>query len=145
MRIPRTVVASLVSPLALLLPLLAMSLWEANQPVQFFNGEADDAPMRAMGMFIITLPVIYVLLALISHFVGIALLRMKFVSFSKFVGACIALAVLLSIPVGLALGNPRNFGAIDTVVTLVVVLGLFVLCAIPGSLCWWYLAAKRDA
>jgi len=109
------------------------------------NGEADDAPMRAMGVFVIALPVIYVLLALLSHAVGIVLLRFRLVSLPKFVGTSAALAALLSVPVGFALGHPRQFGATDTLATLGVVLGTFILCAVPGSLCWWYLAARRDA
>ena len=145
MRIPRTLVASLISPLALLLPLLAVSLWEANQPVQLIDGAADDAPMRAFGVFVITLPIIYVLLALLSHAVGIVLMRLKFISLPRFVGASATLAALLSVPVGLVLGDPRQFGAPDALATLAVVLGVFVLSAVPGSLCWWYLAAKRGA
>ena len=145
MRIPRTIIASLLSPFALLLPVLAASLWEASQPAQLINGQADDAPMRAMGVFVIALPIIYVLLALLSHVVGIVLLRLRLVSLPKFVGASAALAVLLSVPVGFTLARPQQFGAMDTLATLAVVLGAFVLCAVPGSLCWWYLAAKRDA
>ncbi len=145
MRIPRAIIASLVSPLALLLPVLVVSLWEASQPVQLINGKPDDAPMRAMGVFVMGLPVIYVLLAIVSHVAGIVLLRLKFVSLPKFVGASVVLAAFLSVPVGLALGRPEQFGPMDALVTLGVVLGLFVLCAVPGSLCWWYLATTRDA
>jgi len=145
MRIPRTLVASLISPLALLLPLVAVSLWEANQPVRLIDGAADDAPMRAFGAFVIALPIIYIVLALLSHAVGVVLLRLRLVSLPKFVGASTTLAAFLSVPVGLALGSPREFGALDSLATLAVVLVVFVLCAVPGSLCWWYLAAKRGA
>jgi hypothetical protein len=143
MGMPRTVVASLIAPVALLLPIVGLAIWEISNPMKIINSDLNDAPLRAFGVFVITLPIIYVLLALLSHVVGMALLRFKIVSLLKFVGTSATLAGFLGVPVGLVLGSPRQFGPLDLLTTMAVIIGLFVFCALPGSMCWWYFAARH--
>lgn len=63
----RPVLASLVAPVAALLPLLVLAVYEINAPVVVINGEADDSPQKALGLMLVCLPVIYVVLALVVN------------------------------------------------------------------------------
>ena len=56
----RPVIASLVAPFAALLPPLLLAAYELNASVVLINGEADDAPQRALGLLLVGLPVFYV-------------------------------------------------------------------------------------
>ena len=136
----RPVIASLVAPFAALLPLLLLAAYELNAPVVLINGEADDAPQRALGLLLVGLPVLYVVLALVAFVVGWAFIRIGLVSLGKFVLGASALAVLLAVPFGLVGSNPAQYGLQDLALALAAFGGVFLLMAVPGAVCWWYVA-----
>jgi hypothetical protein len=136
----RPVLASLAAPVAALMPLLALAAYELNSPVVIINGEADDAPQRALGLLLIGLPVIYVVLALVAFIVGWAFIRIGLVSLRRFILGASALAVLLAIPFGLVGSNPSQYGLQDLALALTAFCGIFLLMAVPGAVCWWYVA-----
>jgi hypothetical protein len=113
-----------------------------NQPVGLVDGEPDDAPVRAGGVFLVALPFTYVLLAVMSHAVGCLLVQLRFAPLPRFVGASAAIAALVSIPFSLGLGSPMQFGVMNAAVSVSVAICLFVCCAVPGALCWWYLGVR---
>lgn len=136
----RPVLASFTAPIAALLPVLALAAYELNAPVVIINGEADDAPQRALGLLLVGLPVIYVVLALVAFVAGWAFIRIGLVSLRRFILGASVLAVLLAIPFGLVGSNPSQYGLQDLALAITVFCGIFLLMAVPGAVCWWYVA-----
>ena len=115
MQTSRPVLASLIAPVAALLPILAMSAYELTQPVAIINGEADDAPQRALGVFLVALPIVYVVLAVAAYGAGILFLRLGFRTMGKFIWASVVLAMLLSLPFSI---RSANFGTQDQIISI---------------------------
>jgi len=136
----RPVLASLAAPVAALLPLLALAVYEINAPVVVIDGEAYDSPQKALGLMLVGLLVIYVVLALIALIVGLAFIRIGLFSLRRFVLGASALAVLLAIPFGAAFSFSAQRGLQDLAIALATFCGLFLLMALPGAVCWWYVA-----
>jgi hypothetical protein len=141
MHTPRPVFASLVAPVAALLPVLAISAYELTQPVAIINGEADDAPQRAVGVLLVALPVIYVVLAMVAYGAGAIFLRLGIRTMGKFLLASASLAAVLSVPFSI---RSADFGTQDQVISVFVFGSLFALSAIPGAACWLLLAKGRE-
>jgi hypothetical protein len=134
----RPILASLIAPVAALLPLLVLAAYELSVPVLIINGEADDAPQRALGLLLVGLPVIYVVLALVAFALGLAFIRFGLVSLRSFVLGASAVAVLLAVPFGVAGSNPTQHGLQDLAFAFAAFCGLFLFMAVPGAVCWWY-------
>ena len=123
-----------------MLPLFALSAYELNAPVLIINGEADDAPQRALGVLLVSLPVIYMVLALVAFIVCLAFIRFGLISLRRFVLGASGLAVLLAVPFGVIGSNSAQHGLHDRAFALAAFCGLFLLMALPGAVCWWYVA-----
>lgn len=136
----RPVLASVAAPGAALLPLLALAVYELNSPVVIVNGEADDAPQRALALLMVGLPIIYVVLAMLALVAGRMFIRFGLVSLRRFVLGASTLSVLLALPIGLIGSNPAQHGLQDLALALAAFCGLFLLMAVPGAVCWWYVA-----
>jgi hypothetical protein len=137
MRAPRPILASFLAPLAALAPVLALSAYELTQPVVVINGEADDAPQRAIGLLLVALPVIYVVMAALAYGGGALLLRLGVRSMGKFLLASASIAALLSVPLSI---RSAEFGTQDQLISTAVFAALFAVSAIPGAACWLFLA-----
>ncbi len=136
----RPVLASLAAPVAALLPLLVLAVYEINAPIVVINGEADDSPQKALSLMLIGFPVIYVVLALVAMVVGLAFIRIGFFSLRRFVLGASTLAVLLAVPFGVTFSYSAQRGLQDLAIALATFCGLFLLMALPGAVCWWYVA-----
>ena len=141
MHTSRPVLASLVAPLAALLPVLAISAYELTQPVIIIHGEADDAPQRAIGVLLVALPVIYVVLALFAYGAGAVLLRIGIHTMGKFLLASASLTALLSVPLSIRV---VELGTEDQIISVLVFAALFAVSAIPAAACWLLLAKGRE-
>jgi uncharacterized membrane protein len=95
--------------------------------------------MRAFGVFLVSLPIIYVVLAILAYFVGLTLRRLGLRSLKAFLAASSAIAVALAVIVGLASSDSQRFGAQDAFIAIAAFAGLSLLCVIPGAACWWFL------
>ncbi|RCS59778.1 hypothetical protein [Parvibium lacunae] len=136
----RPVIASLTAPIAALLPLLALAVYEFNSPVAIINGEADDAPTRGLASLLVAFPVIYVILALVAFFGGWVFIRIGLISLRWFLVGAAVLSVLLAVPFGIIFGNPGQYGLQGVAVALASCSRLFLFMALPGAICWWYVA-----
>jgi hypothetical protein len=72
----RRIVASLVAPLVALAPLLLLDLYEAQKTPIIIDGQSDDAPTRAFGLFVVALPANYVVLASLAAVLGTSLVAL---------------------------------------------------------------------
>ncbi|MDP3085596.1 MAG: hypothetical protein Q8N44_18150 [Rubrivivax sp.] len=126
--------------MAALLPVLALSAYELFQPVAIINGEADDAPQRAIGVPLVALPIIYVVLALFAYGAGAVMLRIGIHTMGKFLLASASLAALLSVPFSF---RSAEFGTPDQLISVLVFGSLFAVSAVPAAACWLLLAKGR--
>jgi hypothetical protein len=135
----RPLLASLVAPVASLVPLLLLAASELVGPVRDSTNELGDASQRAAGAFLVILPLAYVVLVALSFVVGRALVESGVRSLGRFVLASLAVAVGLSVLLGFMV-SPAHLGSQDLVFSLAAFAGLFAAMAVPGSACWWLLA-----
>ena len=141
MRKPRPVLASLVAPLLALIPVLAIGAYQLAQPVPIIDGVADDAPQRAFGLFVVSLPPLYVVLAVMAFALGHVFLRFGFSSLPKFLSASMGTAVLLSLPFSV---TRTELGLEDQLISVAVIGTFFALAAAPAATCWLLLARRTS-
>ena len=143
MRIPRRAAASLIAPIVFLLPLAALFVWQINQPVILFEGEADDAPQRAAGAFAMALPIIYAILAVVVHGIGSTLFKLRRTSLRSFTLTALSIAVIVGVVVGLATSSPGRFGWQDSIISVAAFTAFFLASTAPAAVCWWYVAKSE--
>ena len=137
MKLPRPILASLIAPLATLLPIIAVSAFELSQGPAFIGGEPDDASQRAVGVLLAMVPVIYVVLALIAHGLGTLFIRFGLRTMRSFLLGSVLLAVLLSVPFELGWSD---LAVADRLISFLVVWVALSIIAMAGAACWFLIA-----
>jgi hypothetical protein len=143
MRIPRRAAASLIAPLVFLLPVAALFVWQINQPVLIFQGEADDAPQRAVGAFVVALPIIYIVLSVVAYGIGSTLFRLRQTSLKRFTLTASSIGVAIGVVIGFAASSPGRYGWQDSLISVAAFTALLLASTAPAAVCWWYVAKSE--
>jgi hypothetical protein len=143
MTLSRPIFASLISAAFSLGCLILFGLWEASRLTQAIEDDRNDAPLRAFGVLIILLPVIFPVLSIAYYATGCTLRRIGLSSFRKFVGASVVLVLILGVVIGIVLGESRRFGIQDLLFSIAAFTLLFSLLVVPGAVLWWFLTKER--
>jgi putative Mn2+ efflux pump MntP len=135
----RKVAASLIAPVATLLPLSVMALATSISPQMVGVDAADNAPVRASGLILFVLiPVAYLLLVLASSVVGYVLASTRKLRLKNL----IIISGLVSVALGAVQGFQSPFGVKDQLIGFAV-FSLFSMFSLSfGAYVWWYIAVK---
>lgn len=92
---------------------------------------------------LIGFPIIYVFFAVLAAIVGTSLLALGMRSLRRFLLAISTLAVAIGVGAGTVLADPRSFGTRDATLTVLAVVAMALMCALPGAGTWWFVAHRR--
>lgn len=134
MTLPPKILASLTAPVAALLPSLLMVCCVFLWPEMLAAVPGDDAPQRALFVFLMTLPILYVVLALVSYAIGAVLLRLGARTLRAFLLNAAVLGIAASLPFlnGLTTGNRAA------------IVAFYVVSALAGAACWFLVARRQQ-
>ena len=142
-RRPHPVIASFVSALAMIAPLAVMCLVEINSdPIVLPSGEVDDAGLRGAGVTLLALPFLYIFCVVLCHVSGYVLLRFGCRTLRPFALFPLLTAVVFVPLVTVTLNSSPKVGALDIVVSSLVVAAVFGTIGSVGAAIWWWLAVK---
>ncbi|ABM97343.1 hypothetical protein [Methylibium petroleiphilum] len=119
-----------------------LGFYEAAQEPAIIEGTFDDAPIRAFGLMLVGFPIIYVTLAVLSAVCGLSLLALGMRSLRRSLLAASMFAVAISAGGGTFLADPGSFGTRDAALTVLAVVAIDLMCALPGAVTWWFVAHR---
>jgi hypothetical protein len=136
----RTILASLISPVAILLIPIMGSLFVLHTDPETIGDAMDDAPMRSAGVFLFVLaPIAYPVLVVVLFLASWFLERLRLLSKRSVA----VLVVLSSVIIGMYLGPQSPFGVKDQLIGVGVFSLLFAVCLGFGAAIWWIIARPR--
>ena len=136
---PRILTASLISPIASLLPLAVLAIATLVNPETVGVKAGDDAPIRASGVIsFVLLPVAYPVLVFASSVIGFILKATHKLSIKNL----ITISVLVSVILGILLGMQSPFGIKDQLIGIAVFSAFAMFSLILGAHVWWFVAVK---
>jgi hypothetical protein len=135
----RTIIASLVSPLAMLLVPISLGVFTVYD--YQINGAdlMDDAPIRSVGLFFVLVPIIYPSLVIIVFLSTWLLGKIHLLSKQSLT----TIVIVLSVVLGGLFGLQSPFGLKDQLIGVGVFTSLITICLGLGVIAWWLIAKPR--
>jgi hypothetical protein len=134
---PRIIRASLVAPLAALLPLIILAAAALVSPEMTGADLSDDAPVRAAGIIFFTvIPLSFPILAMAMAVIGFILSDLQKLTRKNL----IYISVISSLIAGILFGLQSPFGGKDQLIGFFVFWLFTMSCLVCGALTWWHIA-----
>ncbi len=135
----RTIIASLVAPIAIMLIPIVGSILVAWGVIATTTDPMDDAPVRSAGIFLFVLaplayPVLTATIFLSTWLLGRLHLLSKY--------SLTIIVVLLSVALGVYFGLQSPFGTKDQLIGVGVFTSIIISCLGFGAVVWWLIARK---
>jgi hypothetical protein len=135
---PKILLASLISPLAVLIIPLLLNIYSMVTDQPSLDPTPDNAPYRAMLIFNVLLVIAYPILSLFMLITSYTLQSLKILSFTSI----IIISALSSLVIGIYFTLQSAFGIKDRIFSFLIFgFGSFV-CFALGAICWWYIANR---
>ncbi|HNB45232.1 MAG TPA: hypothetical protein PLL72_13605 [Burkholderiaceae bacterium] len=141
----RPFLASLTSPMVALFPSATLAVRQLDASGLFTAAPGGEAPLRAIGLFLMLFPIFYLLLAVAAHAMAWSLMHLGLDTRRRFVAGAAGLALALApVAAGIAQRAGWPFAA-NFLPTWAGLSALFVASALPSAACWWWLAGPGRA